>query len=60
MIFRIRAVSDLLEPCEVKVSSPVLRGLRHDATEVFVVTGITTRTQPSVLPLVPYQDVRLE
>jgi hypothetical protein len=26
MIFRIRAVSDLLEPCEVKVSSTVLRG----------------------------------
>jgi hypothetical protein len=26
MIFRIRAVSDLLEPCEIKVSSPVLRG----------------------------------
>src|SRR5258708_6239437 len=24
--FRIRAVSDLLEPCEAKVSSPVLRG----------------------------------
>ena len=26
MIFRIRAVSDLLEPCEAKVSSTVLRG----------------------------------
>src|SRR5438067_11494982 len=26
MGFRIRAVSDLLEPCEVKVSSTVLRG----------------------------------
>src|SRR5438270_13366953 len=26
MIFRIRAVSDLLEPCEAKVSNTVLRG----------------------------------
>ena len=26
MIFRIRVVSDLLEPCEAKVSSTVLRG----------------------------------
>ena len=38
----------------------VRRGLRHEATDVPVLTGLITRTEPSVRPLVPYQDVRPE
>lgn len=54
-------MSSLLEPCALSRRKHGSEGrLRHDAAEVFVVTGITARTQPSVLPLVPYQDVRLE
>ena len=35
-------------------------GLRHEAADVSVMTGFSTRTQPSVRPLVPYPDVRPE
>src|SRR5262249_44701221 len=38
----------------------VLRGLRHEATDVPVLTSLIPRTEPSVQPLVPYPDVRPE
>ena len=37
----------------------VRRGLRHEVVSVFVMVEIV-HTQPSVLPLVRYQDVRYE
>src|ERR1700719_4349422 len=42
MIFRIRAVSDLLEPCEAKVSSTVLRGAAGGDTR-----GLPGRRKPA-------------
>ena len=48
MIFRIRAVSDLLEPCEVKVSSPVLRGEVGGDTCFLPGDAVTTRASFAV------------